>query len=761
MPARRLRRLAAAGVLVPALLAAVLVPAGAAPAAEPSAPRDDVWGGAGDRLPRSVVRHVEQPRTTLSTPRQDTTGPQPQAYLTSAPVSDIVVEYVERGATWTPQAKAAFDAAVEVWERTVESAVPIVVEATATTFGDPTVLGGAGPARFSRDDAGTAALQDDVFEPIALHNARRRTDTLPGVPDILASFNPGRAGLYFGTDGNPPADRVDFKTIVLHEIGHGLGLVGTAQVDGSGRASLGDASVNGGEVRSPVSYDLFAYGSDATRRGDGGTRVVDLPDGSPELAAALTGGQLYWSGQLARNAARGTVPLYAPGEWLAGSSYGHLDEDTYVGEHPNALMTPFLQNGESLARPGQVAMGMLADMGWAVPALEGSRYTAVGPVRVLDTRGDEKGEPVGVRTGPVTAEGFIDLPVAGRSGVPAGATAVVLNVTGVAPTSATDVRVYPTPVVEGPLPRTSNLNLVRGQNRANLVTVPLGNGGRVRLRNAAGALHLVADLAGYYLPSAASTFTPADPTRVLDTRGDAEGREIGSRIGTLGAGETIDLSVVRNGPVPPDAAAVVMTVTAVGPTASTDVRVYPAPQGSEVPRVSNVNAGPGAVVPNVVIVPLGPDGTVRFRNQSGAVHLLADVAGWYDDSGSGALFRPVGPTRVLDTRVRTGIPPDAPTRVGPGGTVTLRVGGLAQVPSVASAAVLNVTGVAASAHTDVRLYPATALGVPTVSNLNLRPGETAADLAVVKLGGGQVVLRNQAGEVALVADVFGWFGPPA
>ena len=54
---------------------------------------------------------------------------------------------------------------------------------------------------------------------------------------------------------------------------------------------------------------------------------------------------------------------------------------------------------------------------------------------------------------------------------------------------------------------------VGGQTAANLVTVAVGAGGRVRLRNSLGSLHLIADLAGYYAPGAPGRFVPvvADP----------------------------------------------------------------------------------------------------------------------------------------------------------------------------------------------------------------------------------------------------------
>jgi hypothetical protein len=150
---------------------------------------------------------------------------------------------------------------------------------------------------------------------------------------------------------------------------------------------------------------------------------------------------------------------------------------------------------------------------------------------------------------------------------------------------------------------------------------------------------------------------------------------------------------------------------------------------------------------------------VRLRNASGSVHLLADVAGWYDGDLAGSLFRPVEPARILDTRTRLGTSSSSPTTVGAGQSILLRVGGISQVPSLARAAVLNVTGVGASASTDVRVYPADAPAVPQVSNLNLARGQTAADLVMAKLGDRSLRLRNSSGSVALVADVAGWFGP--
>jgi hypothetical protein len=243
--------------------------------------------------------------------------------------------------------------------------------------------------------------------------------------------------------------------------------------------------------------------------------------------------------------------------------------------------------------------------------------------------------------------------------------------------------------------------------------------------------------------------------RLLDTR---DGTGVGAP-GPVGGGQSVDLTVtggVRS--VPDTATAVVLTVTAINASEVTDIRVYPAPADAAAapPLISNINLGARQVVPNLVIAKVGAGGHVRLRNAAGSVDLVADLAGWFDDSPGGALFHVLAPQRVLDTRTQS-VP-----RLSAGGTRDVRLAGVAGVPVTDAAAVaVNVTGVDPTQSTDVAVYPTpNDNSVPLVSNLNLRPHENAADLAVVGTGvGGQIRLRNSTGELALVVDVVGWFGP--
>ncbi len=58
--------------------------------------------------------------------------------------------------------------------------------------------------------------------------------------------------------------------------------------------------------------------------------------------------------------------LFAPTWWIQGSSYVHLDEETFQSGDPNSLMTPYFDRAEAIHNPGSIALGILNDMGWTI-----------------------------------------------------------------------------------------------------------------------------------------------------------------------------------------------------------------------------------------------------------------------------------------------------------------------------------------------------------------------------------------------------------
>jgi hypothetical protein len=126
--------------------------------------------------------------------------------------------------------------------------------------------------------------------------------------------------------------------------------------------------------------------------------------------------------------------------------------------------------------------------------------------------------------------------------------------------------------------------------------------------------------------AAGAVYVPLGPVRVMDTR-----YGIGVAKAPVGPGKTISLQVTGVDGVPSSGVtAVVLNVTAVGPTASSFVTVYP--DGQARPGTSNLDFAKGQTIPNLVVVPVDADGKVDFYNEAGSVNLIADLAG-YDTAG--------------------------------------------------------------------------------------------------------------------------------
>ena len=268
--------------------------------------------------------------------------------------------------------------------------------------------------------------------------------------------------------------------------------------------------------------------------------------------------------------------------------------------------------------------------GWYGPTGNGGpstdRLTPLpSPARAMDTRpivalGYAETGPG--RTTPVGPGETLSVQVAGLGGVPSDATAVMANLTGISPTVGTFISAFPG---GGSIPASSNLNLKTGQIAANVVVVPVGAGGVVSFWNQQGNVHLAIDVVGYFKANTGAGYVALDPpTRNLDTRTGT-----GLRRSALGGNATFNLKVARLNSVPADAAAAMLSVVAVSPTASGWLTLYPG--GTSLPNASNVNFTPGAVVANAALARFGAPGTVAFYNSSGSTHIVSDLAGYFID----------------------------------------------------------------------------------------------------------------------------------
>jgi hypothetical protein len=262
--------------------------------------------------------------------------------------SDIIVTY----SLFPSNAKAAFEYAVSIWEQIIESDIPIYIEARWRSM-DINILGSAGPSDYYANFE--YAPRENRFYPISVVEKITKTEISgPGSPDISATFNKD-IKWYFGTDGNTPELLYDFVTVVLHEIGHGLGFTGfffvTGTMGGYGNENAGDAAA----------FDIMVENDKNEQLTD--TNIFKMP--STSLYDAFISNNLYSNSPAAiANNAGNTPKLYAPPVWKDGSSLYHLNEATYPSNTENSLMTHAIGKGEAVHDPGPITKGILADIGW-------------------------------------------------------------------------------------------------------------------------------------------------------------------------------------------------------------------------------------------------------------------------------------------------------------------------------------------------------------------------------------------------------------
>jgi len=246
-------------------------------------------------------------------------------------------------------ARPAVQAAVDIWSENFASTVPINVNVKWGSSSSYGVLASASAKNNFSNFNG--APDKTLYYASALANALAGRDLDPTSPEIEISIT-SNAPWYYGTDGNCPARSFDLVSVILHEMGHGLGFVS---------GNYYDAFSGFGRVDQPTPFDAYAQLPD-------GRRLADMPSPSLEAGKAMTSG-LVWSGENAVKANNGIKPkLYTPSTYEPGSSISHLDEATFSQSADNAVMTPNLDSGEVFHLPGPLVLAMFEDMRQKPPA---------------------------------------------------------------------------------------------------------------------------------------------------------------------------------------------------------------------------------------------------------------------------------------------------------------------------------------------------------------------------------------------------------
>ena len=222
------------------------------------------------------------------------------------------------GTTLGEQRLIAFTYAANLWGAKLESSQPIRIQASFEPLNctaNSATLGSAGTLEVFSDFPG--APKANTWYPTALANKLSNTDQSPDVPDIRARFN-SRLGLfsnclpgspfYLGLDSNH-GSATDFVTVLLHEMGHGLGF-----------QSFTDEETGEYLAGTPAIWDHFMTDNRTNRK------WTELSE-EERVANAVSGDGLSWDGPNVNAAvpdvlgARGVVTVSGP---AAGSAAGEL-----------------------------------------------------------------------------------------------------------------------------------------------------------------------------------------------------------------------------------------------------------------------------------------------------------------------------------------------------------------------------------------------------------------------------------------------------
>lgn len=277
--------------------------------------------------------------TSVGTPHWYSPAPGPRSAIIN----------LEFGPLFPEEAKPAVERAVDIWSQSIETVVPVKIQANWDSL-PPNILAQAAPYEVLNNFEG--APEANRQYAIALANQLAGQDLNPAAPDMVVKLAKDTEW-YFGLDGQVPDSVYDMVTVALHEMGHGLGYLGSANYNGTS-GFLGFQGI-------PFIFDQFVEESDQTS-------VLDYVSGTVTFGEVLESDALFWNGENGGEAhGIGRPRLFAPTNWAPGASFSHLRESSYPEGNANSLMTPFLNTAESIHTPGAVSLGMMQDMGWNLP----------------------------------------------------------------------------------------------------------------------------------------------------------------------------------------------------------------------------------------------------------------------------------------------------------------------------------------------------------------------------------------------------------
>ncbi|MGH9125214.1 MAG: hypothetical protein ACRDZ8_10880 [Acidimicrobiales bacterium] len=272
----------------------------------------------------------------------------------------------------------------------------------------------------------------------------------------------------------------------------------------------------------------------------------------------------------------------------------------------------------------------------------GGLVTTVAPERICDTRAKSTNVPAnqcngnGMQAGTMQPGSTMKVDVSTGFGVPAGATAVIINLTATNPSKDGG---FLTVWADGTTkPFVSDLNWAAHQEIADRVITPISSAGIFDVFNAVGTADVVIDLDGFVTPATDTMVTtgaqyfPESPDRICDTR--AQGPGIASNPcnqggpNTLGpVGSNTDLLDI---PGSMKVAGLALNVTVTNTTGNGYLTVFPDDEANP-PNASDLNWTQGTTIANLAVTAVGATnhGFDLFNGSTGNVDVVIDQVGVY------------------------------------------------------------------------------------------------------------------------------------
>jgi len=248
----------------------------------------------------------------------------------------------------------ATEYAFSLWGEKLVGEVPIDISIEFKNLGGGGIIGQSFHMQSFFNSTQVPTSPANTWYHAALWNQLRGYDVTSG-KDIKLEMNTN-FNFYFGITGNPSYSQIDWITVMLHEINHGLGFAAFVGSDGRYFAVTDPEGGYGNYTGSPGIFDRQLF------QGTTGPCLTELTQ--TERAALVKSNNLYSGAPesflLAAHGNR--VRMYAPTSYQSGSSVSHWNNSPGF----TTFMTPGISQGWKFHTITTREIGILRDLGWKI-----------------------------------------------------------------------------------------------------------------------------------------------------------------------------------------------------------------------------------------------------------------------------------------------------------------------------------------------------------------------------------------------------------